>query len=198
LRAIETLLVQTARSTFGHGDGIVRVEWSATPGGAPELIAETRSLGADPDRWRAIVSKVVHPGPDARRNTKAVDVEAYDLARQEVREAAVDEVLLFDGEGRLVEGSRSNFILVTEGGRLATPARGLGPVEGLGLSIVLVDHPEIAEASLSREEIGRARELLSVNGVRGVVPIVVLDGHPVGDGEPGPWARRLRSPFYHG
>ena len=41
-----------------------------------------------------------------------------------------------------------------------------------------------------------AQELMSVNSVRGVVPIVELDGRPVADGQPGPWSRRLRNLFH--
>jgi branched-subunit amino acid aminotransferase/4-amino-4-deoxychorismate lyase len=192
------MLVEAARSAFGNGDGIVRIEWSRATGAAPELIPQPRPLGAHVDRWRAIHSRVTHPGPEERHNTKSVDVLAYDLARQEAREAGVDEVLLFDREGRLVEGSRSNIIVVTESGRVVIPAPKLGAVEGLGLTIVLEDHPEIAGADLTRDDVGRARELMSVNCVRGVVPIVELDGRPVADGEAGPWARRLGSAFFHG
>ena len=30
-----------------------------------------------------------------------------------------------------------------------------------------------------------------MNAVRGALPITRLEGRPVGDGKPGPWARRL-------
>jgi D-alanine transaminase len=124
-----------------------------------------------------------------------VNVRAYDLARAEVRESQLDEVLLFDADGLLVEGGRSNFILVMESGRLVTPDPALGTVEGLGLTIVLENRPEIGIARLNQDDVSSARELMSINCVRGIVPIIELDGRPISDGQPGPWALRLRNLF---
>jgi len=193
---VEALLIRSARSAFGAGDGILRIEWSRVGDASPELMAIPRALGPEPDRWRAGISKATHPGPGQRHNTKHVNVAAYDLARAEVDQSQFDEVLLFDSDGLLVEGGRSNFILVTSSGRLVTPALELGAVEGLGLTIVLENRPEIHFAKLTQKDIASAQELMSVNSVRGVVPIVELDGRPVADGQPGPWSRRLRNLFH--
>lgn len=192
---IERVFRETAAQAFGRGQGIVRVEWSHLPGEGPELIAITRPLGDRGDRWRAARSKAVHPGLEFRANTKYVDVEAYDLGRAEVHEGRFDEVLLFDEGGLLVEGCHSNFLVVTEAGDVVTPDLALGGVEGLGLSIVRESHPEIGFAKLRTEDLDTARELMSVNAVRGVVPIVELDGQLVGRGEPGPWAHKLDAPL---
>jgi len=124
-----------------------------------------------------------------------VNVPVYDIARAESEESEVDEVLIFDADGLLVEGGRSNVILVTTSGRLVTPDLELGAVEGLGLNIVLENRPEIAFAKLTRKDVASARELMSVNAVRGVIPIVEFAGRPIGDGRSGPWARRLRNLF---
>lgn len=194
--AIESLFFETAHETFGAGDGIVRIEWSKRPGGEPELISTTRALGPDPDRYCARTSKLTHPGAEHRHNTKFVQVEIYDLARDEAREAGIDEVLLFDGDGLLVEGGASNFIVVTEDGQVVTPATELGCVEGLGLGVVLDSRPEIEGEAITRDDLASARELMACNGVRGVVPIIELDGRPVADGRPGVWARKLRPIFF--
>lgn len=193
---IESLFVDTARTAFGSGDGILRIEWSRADAAPPELLAVPRALGKGSRSWIAAVSNTTHPGPGQRRNTKHVDVPAYDLAREEVKESNLDEVLLVDANGMLVEGGRSNFIVVTDAGRLWTPNPSLGAVEGLGLAIVLENRPEIGFDTLSVDTIASARELISVNVVRGIVPIVELDGRPVADGEPGPWALRLRNLFH--
>ena len=195
LRDIEQLLVETAVATFGRGDGIVRVEWSQTGGDPPELFATPRSIGAEPDVWCAARSKATHPGPEHRHNTKYVAVDAYDVARAETTEKAIDEVLLFDADGILVEGGRSNFLVVTKDGQLSTPAPELGAVEGLGLSIALESVREIRFVRLAHDDIDSARELISVNVVRGSIPIVELDGRPICEGLPGDWARRLHALF---
>ncbi len=193
---IERVLQDAAAQAFGRGSGIVRVEWSRLlTGGEPELIPASRPLGSVPSQWRAVVSQAIHPGPELRANTKFVDVSAYDVGRAEIRDAAFDEVLLFDGDGLLVEGAHSNFLVVTEDGRVVTPDLALGAVEGLGLTIVLESHPEIAFARLRQEDLEGVRELMSVNAVRGVVPITLLDGKPVATGQPGPWSERLGAAF---
>ena len=197
VRDVEELFVDTAATEFGSGDGIIRMEWSQPEGGAPELIATPRPVGEEPDVWRAETSKAVHPGPEHRRNTKFVDVHAYDAARAEVAESRIDEVLLFDQDGWLVEGGRSNFLIVLENGEWIAPDPVLGAVEGLGLTLVLESSPEIKYGRLTRDDLLSARELMSVNIIRGVAPIVELDGHAIADGEPGERARSLAMLFRH-
>lgn len=195
-RDVEALLLETAADRFADGDGILRIDWSGPPGAGPALRATARPVGSAPEVWRAIVADVVHPGPEDRANTKHVDVPAWEAGREALRTAGVDEALLLDAEGRLVEGSRSNLLVVrAPGAGLATPAMRLGPVEGLGLELVRRDHPDLAEIELAREALPEVAELIAVNVVRGAMPIVELDGRPVGDGRPGPWAERLAPIF---
>lgn len=194
-RAVEAACLETAARAFPRSDGIVRVAWSAAPGERPALEVGARALGAERRRWRAIVAAEVHPGPGERHNAKVVGVHAIEASRRRLAEAEADEALLLDADGRLVEGSRSNLILVDREGSLLTPALSLGPVEGLGLEIVRGSLPTLREAEIRREALGEARELLAVNVVRGVVPIVRVDDAAIGSGEPGPWSARLRPIF---
>ena len=193
--AIEELFVRTAAERFPSGDGIIRIEWSHLPNAAPELLAIPREFNPLANEWRAAISTVVHPGREFRANTKYVDMTAYDRGREEISTAEFDEVLLFDADGTLVEGAHSNFLAVTANGQVVTPATDLGPVEGLGLTIVREGPDPIAEVRLNREEVLQCREFMSVNAVRGVVPILQIDGKPVGKGVAGEWATRLGSPF---
>jgi branched-subunit amino acid aminotransferase/4-amino-4-deoxychorismate lyase len=191
------LLIETATRHFPPPEeGIVRIEWSAataaTAAGSPRLRASARALVPAPERWRVRTALTRHPGPGDRRNTKQIGVAAYESARAEAAVADVDEVLLFDAAGRVVEGSFTNLLIVTgDDDALRTPALSLGPVEGIGLAIVREHTSALREARLGRDELASARELMAVNAVRGIAPIVELDGHRVGGGEPGPWARRL-------
>lgn len=192
---VERIFLDTAERSFGSSqsvgsnhspgrrDGIIRVEWSHLPGAPPKLIATPREYQAAAPAWSVVTSDAIHPGPEFRANTKYVDVAAYDLGRDYVKKGDVDEVMLFDAQGRLVEGAHSNFIVVTEAGHLVTPARDLGCVEGLGLTIVREGHPEIREAHLTRTDLDTCREMMSTNAVRGVVPIISIDDKPVPAGE---------------
>ncbi len=196
-RAIEALALAVVRAELQRGDGALRLEWSAAESGKAVLSATTRPLGSELDRWRAKTARAVHPGAGSRENAKAIDVPVYAAARAEQTEAGVDECLLYDAAGRLVEGGRSNLILVTRDERWLTPARSLGAVEGLGLECVREAVPEIREAiAIDRAEVAAARELIAVNAVRGAVAVIELDGVAVGDGQPGPLAIRLRGLFF--
>ena len=210
-RAIEAAALDVVRATLGREDGVLRIAWSraepasgaADAGGGPvsafSLDATTRPLGPEPRTWRAATARTLHPGPGARRNAKALDVPAWEAARAERSASGVDEVLLFDGAGRLVEGSITNLIVVTRDGRLETPARSLGGVEGLGLEIVrdFLGPGALRESdALDRATLASARELIATNAVRGVAAIVALDGTPIGEARAGPMTTRLRSLFF--
>jgi branched-subunit amino acid aminotransferase/4-amino-4-deoxychorismate lyase len=201
-RAIESLALAVVRAELGRGDGVLRIEWGTEGEAKPALRATTRPLGPDPRTWRVTSATTVHPGPVDRHDLKVLGVKplgvpAYDEARGERARVGVDEVLLFDASGRLVEGSRSNLIVVSRDGLIRTPARSLGAVEGLGLEIVRAFAPEIRESTeIGRNDVTAAAELIATNGVRGAVAIVELDHAPIGDGRPGPFAIRLRGLFF--
>lgn len=205
---IEALALEVVGDRLGGSDGILRIEWSPPEGAAEArsgppfaLQATTRPLGPEPRTWRAAIAQTVHPGPGTLRNTKAIGVPAWDAARAERTAAGVEEVLLLDAGGRLVEGSRTNLIVVTRDARMLSPARHLGPVEGLGLEIVrecLGGDGVHESGAIDRAMLSEASELIAVNAVRGAAAIVEIDGRPMGDGREGPIALRLRALFARG
>jgi len=185
-------LVQLGTACFeASGKGVVRMRASR---GEPDaaLLGTARPLGPEPAVWRAICANLRHPGPGeapgAKREGNRVIARAQEVARQ----AGVDEALLFDAEGILVEGSRTNLIFVSAEGRVATPPGARGPVAGVGLEVLRAQGASIAEALLDRRSLREARELIAVNAVRGPRPIVQIDSRPVGDGLPGPVCELLQ------
>lgn len=182
----ERALRELAREAFGAGDGIVRLEWRGT-----RLVGRPRPLGEERETWRAVLARAVHPGPGVTAGVKRIDLPHVARARDEARAAGADEAILLDAEGRIVEGARTNLVIVLAGGAVVTPPLARGAVAGLARQIVLEGAPEIREADLPRDEIFAAREVVATNGVRGARPVVAIDRRPVGDGRPGPLARRL-------
>lgn len=116
------------------------------------------------------------------------------LAIAEARQRGAYEAILTDSVGRLTEGSSSNFF-VARGGRVATPPLSAGLLEGITRRTVieLLRGAGVAvdEAPLWPVDLRTADEALLTSSVRGVVPIVRVDGAPLGDGTPGPIARRV-------
>lgn len=116
------------------------------------------------------------------------------LAVAEAKKRGGYEAILCDNVGRLTEGSSSNFFIVA-GGRVATPPLSVGLLEGITRRKVmqLLDSAQIgvAEQALWPIDLQHADEAFLTSSVRGVLPVVRVDGQPLGDGQPGPITRRV-------
>lgn len=99
--------------------------------------------------------------------------------------AGVEEGLIVSGDGAILEGLSSNFFAVLDGTLRTEEERALA---GVTRSLVL----EVAEGLLPieqrgihRDELPRTVEAFLTSVSREVLPVVRLDGRPVGDGRPG-------------
>lgn len=128
---------------------------------------------------------------------KSVSLLGNVLAKQQAVDAHVDEVLQFR-DGFLTEGSSTN-IWVAAGGKLLAPPKNNLILEGIryGLMGELAAEADIPfEARrLSRDEVIQADELMLSSATKEVLPIVLLDGRPVGTGMPGPVFEQLRAGY---
>jgi branched-subunit amino acid aminotransferase/4-amino-4-deoxychorismate lyase len=170
----------------------VRLQASRDGDGHLHLVGVVRALGPEPSEWRAISPPFPHEGPAPYSGAKVTNHLLFAMARDRAVSAGVDEAVLYDGEGFLIEGARSNFLLARSDGSLATPSLRRGGVAGVAREILLEKLPEIAETDLHRSAVMEARELIAVNAVRGSCPVIELDGEAVGEGRPGPAAELLR------
>ncbi|KOF53924.1 cytochrome C [Achromobacter sp. DMS1] len=128
---------------------------------------------------------------------KSVSLLGNVLARQQAVDASVDEVVQFR-DGCLTEGSSSNIWVVSQGKLLAPPKNNL-ILEGIryGLLGELAAEAGIPfEARrITRQEVENADELLVTSATKEVLPILSLDGKPVGSGKPGPVYAQLRAGY---
>lgn len=119
------------------------------------------------------------------------------LAKQAAVEAGAAECVMFRGD-RLTEGSSSN-IWVVRGGTVIAPPRDALILEGIRYGLM----QELCEAEgvpfevreLGHAEVASADELMLSSATKEVLPIVRLDGRPVGAGVPGPVFRRLHAAY---
>ncbi|MFM1990799.1 MAG: hypothetical protein RJA99_3756 [Pseudomonadota bacterium] len=119
------------------------------------------------------------------------------LAKQAAVEAGAMECVMFR-DGRLTEGSSANIWAVRDG-RVLAPPRDRLILEGIRYGLM----QELCEAErlpfevreLSREEVASADELMLSSATKEVLPIVRLDGRPVGAGVPGPVFGRLHAAY---
>jgi len=155
-----------------------------TPPGAQARELGLSLIGIDDERW-------------LHCDIKSVSLLGNVLARQRAVEAGADEVVQFRA-GRLTEGSSSN-IWVVKDGRLAAPLRNNLILEGIryGLVAELAQEAGVPFESrpVARAEVYQADELLLTSATREILPVVRLDGRPVGEGRPGPVYARLRAGY---
>ncbi len=120
------------------------------------------------------------------------------LAKIEAKKAGAFEAIMLNQEGYLCEGTVSNIFFVQEG-VLKTPARAVGLLPGITRKVVL----EIARRAgiSSEEELFRQEDLfcadevfLTNSGIE-LLPVVQIDGRPIGNGTPGKITRQLSELF---
>lgn len=98
------------------------------------------------------------------------------------------EAILCGPDGALLEGASSNFYAVLDG-QLHTAQEGM--LIGVARSIVLdacAQEPPLPllREPVSKDDLSNIGEAMLSSASRGVVPIVEIDGTPLGDGLPGP------------
>ena len=189
--AVLRALAELAKAAFDDGDGIVRLEASRDGDGRLHLIGVPREIDATRSEWSAVLAPFLHSGPGPRAGVKVTSRLRLALAAEAALEAGADEALLLDSSGRLVEGSRSAIVVVSERGVARTPPLARGAVAGVGRAVALERVSGLAEGDIARADLSEAAEIIAVNAARGALPITRLDDRPVGSGKPGPWARRL-------
>ncbi len=115
------------------------------------------------------------------------------LARQAAVDAHAIECVMFR-DGMLTEGSASNWWMVRHGVLFGPPKDNL-ILEGIrvGLMSQLCAAAGIALdiRRITREEVFVAEELMISSATKEIVPVTLLDGKPVGNGQPGPVYQRL-------
>lgn len=128
-----------------------------------------------------------------RCDLKTISLLANCLLRQQAVEAGCVETILFR-DGFMTEGAASNIFAVKDGILLAPPKDNL-VMPGITYDVVLelaAAHGLPAEVRpVTEAEARDADELWMTSSTKEVLPIVLLDGRPVGDGKPGPVFARM-------
>jgi branched-chain amino acid aminotransferase len=106
------------------------------------------------------------------------------------------ERLIVDPSGEILEGFSSNFYVVLDG---VLVTAGEGVLEGVTRRIVLALAAEagvpVRLAPPRAAAIAQVQEAAISSSSRGLVPVVRIDGHAVGEGVPGPVIRALSASY---
>jgi branched-chain amino acid aminotransferase len=198
LERLERALEATLAAAGDRTAAVVRITWSRGAGGRgyappddarPQLVV---SAWATPARRaegvRALSVRGLAPGELARHKT--LSAIHYVVAAGRARAAGADEALLVDARGRVLETAGANVFAVL-GGRVVTPPASLPLFAGIGraraLGALAARGPGAAlEQAFDLVALARADEAFLASAVRGIVPLVAVDGRAVGTGTPGP------------
>ena len=115
-----------------------------------------------------------------------------DLAARKLDNQA--RALLLDREGRITETSTANVVLYRDGEGLLSPRRETG-LPGISLmflqELAAKRHIPFAERDLFLDDALAADEVLLTSTPNCLLPVVALNGQPIGEGKPGSLFRQL-------
>ena len=135
--------------------------------------------------------------PQARlAGVKTLSYTENVVAWLEARESGADEALLLDTDDHLSEASASNIFLVS-GSSLITPPVSCGALPGITratvIDLAVREGLPVAERVCVADDLMTAQEAFLTSSLRGLAPLVGVNGHRIADGVPGPVTRRLSS-----
>lgn len=135
----------------------------------------------------------------ARRDIKSVALLPNILAKQAAREAGAYEAWLVDKDGFITEGSSTNAWIVDKEGRLITRPAGPDILNGVTRRVLVeaarLEGIELVERPFTPEEAKAAREAFVSASSAIIIPVVRIDGEPVGNAAPGSTTLRLREAY---
>ncbi|OYX10656.1 MAG: D-amino acid aminotransferase [Rhizobiales bacterium 32-66-8] len=170
---------------------------------APALVVTARSSDFSRQDQVAAAGIAVISVPDnrwERVDIKTVGLLPNVLAKQAAKEAGATEAWFVDKTGHVTEGASTNAWIVTEAGALVTRPAESGILRGITRTVLMDVAAEaqlrVEERPFTLSEAFAAREAFISSASNVVLPVVKLNGKPVGGGTVGPVATRLRALFH--
>jgi D-alanine transaminase len=187
-------------------EGIVYLEISRGPAErdfaypetpAPTVVAFTQARPLVDSPYAASGVKVVTI-PDLRwkrRDIKSTAMLAQAMGKQAAKEQGAYEAWMVE-DGFVTEGTSSSAFILDAEGVLRTQPLGPHILPGVTRRAVLrlasQEDLRVEERPFSVEEAYQAREAFMTAASAFVLPIIEIDGEPVGDGRPGPISLAFR------
>ena len=209
-RAALTLLLKEAVRRNGVREGLIYLQVSrgvaprqhAYPSQPlrPAVIMTVSRVDRAADEARAAKGVSVITPPEnrwGRADIKTVGLLPNAMAKQKAKEAGAAEAWFVDDLGFVTEGASSNAWILDADGRLRTRDTNANILRGVTrstlLEVIRREGLPVDERPFTPAEAVSAREAFITGAGSLVLPVVAVDGRPVGDGTVGPVAMRLRS-----
>ncbi|MGD0315070.1 MAG: D-amino-acid transaminase [Xanthobacteraceae bacterium] len=169
----------------------------------PSVVVTARALNSARNEALAAAGIAVVSVPDnrwGRVDIKTIGLLPNVLARQAAIERGARDAWFVDKDGAVTEGASSNAWIVTQAGTIVTRPADDAILRGITRTVVLEAIKALGlaleERAFTLEEAYAAREAFVTAASQIVLPVVRIDGHPIGDGKPGPVATALRREFH--
>jgi D-alanine transaminase len=174
-----------------------RTHFFPDPPVPPTVYAEAKPFTPKGDPARGATVITVPDTRWARCDIKTVGLIPNCLANQRAHAAGALEAL-FVRDGVALEATASSFFAVVDAEVRTAPASNYilpSITRGVVLRICAREQIAYRETPVYLDDLPRASELFLAGTTLEVMPIVTVDGKPVGNGRPGPIARRLGELF---
>jgi D-alanine transaminase len=172
------------------------------PSTVPSVVVTARSVDFAAAGRKAAEGVAVITLPDnrwGRCDIKTVGLLPNALAKQTAKEAGAYEAWFVDADGYVTEGSSTNAWIVDQSGRIRTRSTEANILRGVTratlLKVAEAGGYTVSEEPFTVEDAKAAREAFLTAASSLVVPIVAIDGAPVGNGYPGSVATALREHY---
>jgi branched-chain amino acid aminotransferase len=171
----------------------------------PQVIIITDSISLYPEELYEHGLKIITAGtmrnhPAALNpRIKSLNYLNSILAKIEGTNAGCLEALMLNHKGEVSECTGDNIFVVRKG-ELHTPSIDAGILEGITREAVIELARDmgikVVERTMDRQDIYTADECFLTGTAAEVIPVVELDGRPIGTGKPGPITHDLRQRFH--
>ena len=164
------------------------------------VVTSRRTKPPDPKFGRDGIAVVTIPDIRWQRcDIKSIALVPNVLGKQQAREAGAYEAWQVDRDGQVTEGTSTNAWIVTADNAVVTRAADAAILNGVTRAAVLDimgrEGYRLVERPFTVTEAKAAREAFLTSTTAELLPVVRLDGEPVGDGKPGPLSLKLRAAY---
>lgn len=190
------------RLVVSRGAGDLGIDPRKCPEPTVVIIADKITLYPDSvykNGLRAIISSTRRIAPDALNGRiKSLNYLNNILGKLQHIKYGVDESIMLNHEGYVVEGTAENVFLV-KGKKLLTPPCSLGALEGITRATVMGFAPQLGltveEALLHPHDVYTCDECFFTGTGAEIVAVVEVDGRKIGAGVPGPVTQKILETF---
>ena len=145
------------------------------------------------------VAVITHPDLRWKRcDIKTTNLLANVLALETAKRSGAEEALLIDHEGFITEATHSSVVWLRDGQIEGTPNNSAilpGTTRFLTQDLAKAAGVSCVETQITLDEFFAVEEAWLVGTTIEVLPIVTVDDRPIGDGRPGPVARRFQADY---